>query len=238
MAGVTLTPPAALLFDVFGTLVDWRGSLLGVASDVGRASGVDADWAALVDDWRRAYQPALDAVRAAPGWRDLDAVHRDTLSHVCRRHGVELPDSARATLVQAWHRLRPWPDVRDGLVRLRRVSRTATLSNGHVGLLVDLLRAGDLRLDAPLSAQLAASYKPDPATYLRAVELLGCEPAQTAMVAAHAGDLIAAAGVGLRPVFVRRPAEWGPAGGEEPPAGPAGLLVVDDLGHLATLLGA
>ncbi len=235
---MTTPAPDALLFDVFGTLVDWRGSLLDVATEVAGAGGADADWALLVDDWRRAYQPALDAVRAAPGWRDLDAVHRDTLTDVCRRHGVVLPDSARATLVQAWHRLRPWPDVREGLARLRRVSRTATLSNGHVSLLVDLLRVADLRVDAPLSAQLAGSYKPDPATYRRAVELLGCEPGRTAMVAAHAGDLVAAADVGLRPVFVRRPAEWGPAGGEEPPSGLDGLLVADDLGHLATLLGA
>lgn len=236
--GVTAPPPSALLFDVFGTLVDWRGSLLDTAAEVAGATGVDADWEVVVDDWRRAYQPALDAVRAAPGWRDLDAVHRDTLSQVCRGHGLALPESARETLVQAWHRLRPWPDVPDGLARLRRVARTATLSNGHVGLLVDLLRAADLRVDAPLSAQLVGSYKPDPATYRRAVELLGCEPGRTAMVAAHAGDLVAAAAVGLRPVFVRRPLEWGPAGGEDPPRGLAGLLVADDLGHLATLLGA
>lgn len=227
----------ALLFDVFGTLMDWRGSLLDEAADLGARAGVGADWAAVVDDWRRAYQPALDRVRARSGWRDLDALQRETLTEVLRRHGVALPAEERETLLAAWRRLRPWPDTRAGLERLRSGFRTATLSNGHVALLVDLFRFADLRVDAILSAQLADSYKPDPRTYLRGAELLGCEPGQTAMVAAHGGDLFAAARVGLRPIFVRRPEEWGPGGGEEPPTGLPGLVVADGLEHLADLLG-
>ena len=227
----------ALLFDVFGTLVDWRGSLRDEAADLGSRTGVVADWAAVVDDWRRAYQPVLDEVRGGQEWRDLDVLQRGTLAEVLDRHAVALPAEDREALVQAWRRLRPWPDTRAGLVRLRSGLRTATLSNGHVALLVDLFRFADLRVDAILSAQLAHTYKPDPRAYLRAVELLGCEPPEVAMVAAHATDLVAAARVGLRPIFVRRPQEWGPGGGEEPPTGLPGLLVAEDLEQLADLLG-
>ena len=227
----------ALLFDVFGTLVDWRGSLLDEAANLGSRESLRANWPGVVDDWRRAYQPALDRVLAGAGWRDLDTLQRETLAEVLRSHGVALPAAEQETLVQAWRRLRPWPDTRAGLERLRCGFRTATLSNGHVALLVDLFRFADLRVDAILSAQLADTYKPDPRAYLRAAELLGCEPGQAAMVAAHTDDLVAAARVGLRPIFVRRPHEWGPGCGAEPPTGLPGLIVADDLEHLADLLG-
>jgi len=225
-----------LLFDVFGTLVDWRGSLLDETEGVASRTDIAADWAAVVDDWRRAYRPALDRARAAPQWRDLDVLQRETLQEVLRRHNVELPVHEQETLVQAWRRLRPWPDTREGLERLRTRFRTATLSNGHVALLVDLFRFADLRVDAILSSQLAGSYKPDPRVYARTVELLGCQPGQAAMVAAHGDDLVAAAQVGLDPLFVRRPQEWGPAGGEEPPPRLPGLVVADGLEQLADLL--
>jgi 2-haloacid dehalogenase len=227
----------ALLFDVFGTLVDWRGSLLAEATDAGRRSGRDADWAAVVDDWRRAYQPALRRARDQPVWRDLDALQRETLDDVLARHGVDLPADQRDRLVQGWRRLRPWPDTARGLERLRTTARTATLSNGHVALLVDLLRFGGWRVDAVLSAELAESYKPDPRVYRRGVQLLGCAPGEAGMVAAHADDLAAAAEVGLRPLLVRRPEEWGTDTAEEPPDLP-GLVVADDLEHLAALLAA
>ena len=226
-----------LFFDVFGTLVDWRGSLLDEAADLASGAALGTNWAAVVDDWRRAYQPALDQARARPGWRDLDALQHETLVEVLRRHGVTLPAEERESLVRAWRRLRPWPDTRAGLTRLRSGFRTATLSNGHVALLVDLFRFADLRVDALLSAQLASSYKPDPRVYLRGLELLGCEPGQAAMVAAHGDDLVAAARVGLRPIFVRRPQEWGPGGSPKPPTGLPGLLVADSLEDLADLLG-
>ncbi len=227
----------ALLFDVFGTLVDWRGSLVDKAADLGCRAGVGADWAAVVDDWRRAYQPALDRVRTGSRWRDLDMLQRETLAEVLRRRGVALPAEERETLVLAWRQLRPWPDTRAGLERLRSRYRTATLSNGHVALLVDLFRFADLRVDAILSAQVAYTYKPDPRAYIRGAELLGFEPEEVAMVAAHGDDLVAAARVALRPIFVRRPQEWGSGGGAKPPTGLPGLVVAEDLGHLADLLG-
>lgn len=226
-----------LLFDVFGTLVDWRSSLIELAETTAARNAPQADWAGVVDDWRRAYQPALDQVRHGATWRDLDSLQRETLDRVLAAHGIALPASAAGALVRGWRQLRPWPDSREGLGRLRRTHLTATLSNGHLALLVDLLKFADLRVDAVLSAQLAASYKPDPQVYLTALRLLDCPPQDAGMVAAHASDLRAAAALGLRPIFVRRPLEWGPG---VPPAGPPaleGLVEADGLVHLAEALG-
>ncbi len=230
-------PLRVLLFDVFGTLVDWRGSLIEVCRQTGQRAGVDAGWPAIVDDWRRAYQPALDRVRRGGQWRDLDSLQRETLAEVLARHGTELAEADRETLVMGWRQLRPWPDSRDGLARLRQGHITATLSNGHLALLADLLKFADLRVDVLLSAQVAGSYKPEPTVYLTALRLLGCEPGEAGMVAAHPSDLRAAADLGLRPLFVRRSLEWGP--GAEPAAAPAleGLIDAADLGELAGALG-
>jgi 2-haloacid dehalogenase len=226
----------AVVFDVFGTLVDWRSSVIDEAAAAGERAGRTADWAAVVDDWRRAYPPALERARREPVWRDLDALQRETLDDVLTRHGVDLPPDEREVLVRAWRRLRPWPDTAPGLERLRTGPATATLSNGHVALLVDLLRFGGWRVDTVLSAELAQSYKPDPRVYRRAAQLLGCAPEEVGMGAAHAGDLVAAAEVGLRPLFVRRPDEWGTGAAEEPPDLP-GLVVADDVADLAAQLG-
>jgi 2-haloacid dehalogenase len=230
-------PVRVLLFDVFGTLVDWRSSLIGIAETTAARAGQQADWAAVVDDWRRAYQPAMDRARQDAIWRDLDSLQRETLAGVLARHGVRLPAVGQESLVRGWRQLRPWPDSREGLDRLRRRHITATLSNGHLALLADLLKFADLRVDAVLSAQLAASYKPDAEVYLTALQLLECQPGEAGMVAAHPLDLEAAAALGLRPIFIRRPLEWGPG---VPPADPpalAGLLEADGLIRLAETLG-
>lgn len=232
-----MKPPRVLLFDVFGTLVDWRSSLIDIAGTAAARSGVRADWAGIVDDWRRAYHPAMDRIRRGAAWRDLDSLQRETLAHVLARRGIELSAADRETLVRGWRQLRPWPDSREGLDRLRRKHVTATLSNGHLALLADLLKFADLRVDALLSAQLAGGYKPDPQVYLTALRLLDCRPEDAAMVAAHPSDLRAAAALGLRPVFVRRPLEWGPDA--RPADSPAldGLLESDSLVDLAVALG-
>jgi len=230
-------PLRVLLFDVFGTLVEWRSSLIDLATANAAGAGLQADWVAIVDDWRRAYQPALDEVRRASGWRDLDSVQRETLRDVLARHGVRLPAADQESLVTGWRQLRAWPDSRPGLDRLRRRHVTATLSNGHLALLADLLKFAGLRVDALLSAQLAGSYKPDPEVYLTALRLLDCPPAEAGMVAAHPSDLRAAAALGLRPIFVRRPLEWGPG---VPPAEPPalhGLIDAVGLDRLAEALG-
>jgi 2-haloacid dehalogenase len=225
-----------LLFDVFGTLVDWRSSLIAIAAEAAAGQSVQADWAPVVDDWRRAYQPALDQARAEATWRDLDTIQRETLAGVLARHHITLSAAAQEALVRGWRQLRPWPDSQAGLDRLRRRHVTATLSNGHLALLADLLKFAGLRVDALLSAQLAASYKPAPEVYRTAVRLLDCPPGEAGMVAAHPTDLIAAAAVGLRPIFVRRPLEWGP--GREPDRPPAldGLVDAAGLDQLADVL--
>lgn len=232
-----MKPPHVLLFDVFGTLVDWRASLIDLAEALASRTGAQADWAAIVDDWRRAYQPAMDRVRHGATWRDLDSLQRETLSEVLARRDIAMSAADHESLVQGWRQLRPWPDSRTGLDRLRRTYLTATLSNGHLALLTDLLKFADLRVDAVLSAQLAGSYKPDAEVYRTALRLLDCPPADAGMVAAHPSDLTAAAALGLRPIFVRRPLEWGPGVTAADPPALDGLLDVDGLDQLATALG-
>jgi len=226
-----------LFFDVFGTLVDWRGSLIGVAEAAAARDGMQADWPAIVDDWRRAYQPALDRVRQGAPWRDLDSLQRQTLDDVIACRGISLSAATRESLVMGWRQLRPWPDSRAGLDRLRRGYLTATLSNGHLALLADLLKFADLRVDAVLSAQCAGSYKPDARVYLTALDLLECPPEEAGMVAAHAADLEAAAALGLRPIFVRRPLEWGPGVPAADPPALDGLLDTAGIDQLAAALG-
>jgi 2-haloacid dehalogenase len=226
-----------LLFDVFGTLVDWRSSLIELAGTIAVEAGVQANWATVVDDWRRAYQPAMDQVRHGGTWRDLDSLQRQTLAAVLELQGISLSEGHRELLVAGWRRLAPWPDSGPGLSRLRTRYVTATLSNGHLALLADLLKFADLRVDVVLSAQLAGGYKPDASVYLTALRLLDCEPGEAGMVAAHPSDLRAAAALGLRPLYIRRPAEWGPAAPVVDPPELAGLLEADGLPHLAEILG-
>jgi 2-haloacid dehalogenase len=230
-------PLRVLLFDVFGTLVDWRTSLIDLAEAMASRAGVQADWAAVVDDWRRAYQPAMDRVRHGAAWRDLDSLQRETLSEVLAGRDIWLSAEDHESLVQGWRQLRPWPDSRAGLDRLRRAHLTATLSNGHLALLADLLKFSDLRVDAVLSAQLAGSYKPDAAVYRTALRLLECPPGDAGMVAAHPSDLQAAAALGLRPIFVRRPLEWGAGSPSPDPPVLDGLVDAADLDQLASALG-
>jgi 2-haloacid dehalogenase len=155
----------ALVFDVFGTLVDWRS---GVA-EAFRASGVSGDPEELADAWRARYWPILAEVNAGSRpWGNFDELHLATLDDLLAKRGVELTAEARHGLVGAWHRLEPWPDVRAGLEALRRQRVTAALSNGHVALLIDLARYGELRFDCLLSAELARAYKPAAEVYLTA----------------------------------------------------------------------
>ncbi len=170
----------ALLFDVFGTLVDWRTSLIEDLTGFGRERGLSAvDWAALVDAWRAAYAPALDRVRhgEAP-WAPLDALHRQSFDALAARFGIagELDEEARRWCVDRWHRLRPWPDTVAGLARLRARYVLGTLSNGNVRLLVDLCKSAPLPMDAVFSAELFRHYKPDPEVYRGAVDLLATTP--------------------------------------------------------------
>ena len=229
----------ALFFDVFGTLVDWRSGVLAELRAMGEARGVEADWEAIADGWRDRYLPILQSVNAGErAWADLDVLHRATLDDVLGAQGVAgLGDEDRERLVGAWHRLDAWPDTRAGLERLRSRFVLATLSNGHVALLVDLARRNDLRFDAILSAQMRGLYKPHAEVYRHGAELLGVAPGEAMMVAAHPGDLLAASAAGLRMAFVRRVRERGPGG---PVAvAPDGVDAAgDDLVAVAGALGA
>lgn len=195
-----------LVFDVFGTLLDWRS---GVA-EAFRASGAPGDPEELADAWRARYPSILAEVNeGARPWGNFDELHLVTLDDLLTERGVHVPVEERRRLVGAWHRLDPWPDVRTGLEALRRQRVTAALSNGHVALLVDLARHGDLRFDCVLSAELAHAYKPAPEVYQTAARLLGVEPAELMLVAAHPSDLKGARGAGLQTAFIDRPLEYG-----------------------------
>ncbi|CAN5602369.1 haloacid dehalogenase type II [soil metagenome] len=223
----------AIVFDVFGTLVDWR---TGVAAAF-RSVDVPGDADELADAWRARYQPILREVNDGDRpWGSFDALHRVTLDDLLAERGHSLLPAQRGRLVQAWHRLDPWPDVRAGLEALRRHHVTAPLSNGHIALLIDLARHGDLRFDCVLSAELANAYKPAPQTYLTAARLLDVEPAELMLVAAHPADLCGARAAGLRTAFINRPLEFGSATAER--SDPDADLSAADLPQLAELLAA
>lgn len=237
-----MSPPrvSALLFDVFGTLVDWRTGVADAFARVARRRGLeDLDAGALADAWRARYQPALETVRGGGrGWVDLDVLHREGLEQVLEAHGIEgLDESDRRELVRSWHQLDPWPDVVPGLARLRRHAIVAACSNAHIALVVAMARRAGLVWDAVVGAEVARAYKPQPEAYLRSARALGVEPAEAMMVAAHAGDPVAASRCGLRTAFIPRPEEHGPGGAAEPAPAEADL-VVQDLGELASRLGA
>ncbi len=230
----------ALLFDVFGTVVDWRTSVIREGEALGASLGVDIDWAAFVDAWRGLYQPSMEAVRSgARPWCRLDDLHRESLLVLLDRFGVTgLDDAAIDHFNHAWHRLDPWPDTLAGLTRLRRDFILATLSNGNVALLVDMARRAGLPWDAVLGAETARCYKPQPEAYLRTADQLGLTPGQCVMVAAHNDDLRAARALGFGTAFVCRPTEYGPAQQADLEAEGDWDYVAGSLVELADMMGA
>jgi 2-haloacid dehalogenase len=202
----------ALCFDVFGTVVDWHGSI--AAEVAGR--GLPVDGGAFGLAWRAGYAPAMQQVRSGElPWTNIDGLHRRILDAVLARFGLTMDEQARAELNRVWHRLSPWPDAVAGLRRLKSRFTITTLSNGNLSLLVAMARHGGLPWDAVLSAELFGHYKPDPEVYLGAARLLDLAPEQVMMVACHPSDLRAAAACGLRTGYVRRPLERGPELGPE-----------------------
>jgi 2-haloacid dehalogenase len=202
----------ALLFDVFGTVVDWRGSISDDMASFGAAKNIKADWVSFADDWRGLYQPAMEEVRSGRRpWTILDVLHRESLESLLVKYGITgLSEADKTHINCAWHRLRPWPDVTEGLRRLKTRFIIGTLSNGNVGLLTRLAKNAGLPWDVVLGAQTARAYKPLPQAYLANADLLDLRPEQVMLVAAHNGDLAAAAACGLRTAFVGRPTEHGP----------------------------
>ena len=209
---MSLSDVKALTFDVFGTVVDWRGSLIREGEQLGRIRGIDVDWAEFADRWRGGYGPAMARVRSGElPWTKIDALHRMILDGLLDEFGIMgLSEDGKAYFNRVWHRLAPWPDSVAGLARLRERFIVATLSNGNVSLLTNMAKLAGLPWDCILSAELMKRYKPDPEAYLGAADLLGLRPDEVMMVAAHKGDLRSAQEVGFKAAFVARPREFGP----------------------------
>jgi 2-haloacid dehalogenase len=201
----------ALTFDVFGTVVDWRSSIIRAGKRLGRQKGLQVDWAHFADAWRAGYAPAMDRVRRGDlPWLKIDDLHRLILDDLLARFAIAGLDEAEIDhLNRVWHRLDPWPDARLGLRQLRKRYVLATLSNGNMALLTNMAKRANLGWDCILSAELMRHYKPDREVYLGAADLLGLAPQQVMMVAAHVQDLDAARAAGLSTAYVHRPYEFG-----------------------------
>ena len=211
-ADMSLDNAKALIFDVFGTVVDWRTSIAKEAADMLQPKGYDLDWHAFADAWRRRYQPAMEEVRSGTRpFTKLDILHRENLENILPEFGISgLSDLELDYLNRAWHRLSPWDDSPLGLTRLKKKFIIATQSNGNVALMVNMAKHAGLPWDTILGAEVCQAYKPMPESYLRACDLLGLAPSEVIMTAAHNDDLKAAARCGLRTAFVPRPTEHGP----------------------------
>ncbi|HJS36707.1 MAG TPA: haloacid dehalogenase type II [Burkholderiales bacterium] len=228
----------ALVFDVFGTVVDWRGSIIREGRLLGRRRKLKVDWAAFADAWRAGYRPAMARVRSGElPWTKIDVLHRMILDGLLPRFGLGgLNEDEIDHLNRVWHRLEPWPDARAGLAKLKRRYVIATLSNGNLALLTNMAKHAGLPWDCILSAEVVRHYKPDPETYLGAADLLGVQPAELMLVAAHKDDLHAARACGLKTAYVTRPREYGPGVKADLSRDPALDLHARDFNDLARQL--
>ena len=229
----------ALTFDVFGTVVDWYTTIMQEGRAWGDAKDLTVDWAQFALDWRAGYAPAMARVRNGElPWLNIDALHRLILDELLARYAIpDLREAEKEQWNRVWHRLRPWPDAVAGLRRLKTRYIIATLSNGNVALLTNMAKHSDLPWDLILSAELFHHYKPDPEVYQGAAALLGLEPHDVLMVAAHQGDLRAAQAVGMKTAFVPRPLEYGPDNVPDQTPDPTFDFVARDFGELANQLG-
>ncbi len=202
----------ALLFDVFGTVVDWRNSIIVQLEAFGKQHGFKRDWTQFADQWRALYQPSMEEVRSGERpWINLDALHRESLLTLLGQFDISGLSEAEITdLNHAWHRLRPWPDSVEGLTRLKKRFIIAPQSNGNIALIVNMAKFSKLPWDVVLGAETARAYKPLPDSYCNNIALLGLKPSQCMMVAAHNDDLKAASALGLKTAFILRPSEYGP----------------------------
>ena len=235
-------PPSvkALVFDVFGTVVDWRSSVAREVAAVAKRKGLSIDGAKFADAWRAEYAPSMNRVRRGElPWTRLDDLHRMVLNKLLVDFGiVGLSETETVALNRAWHRLQPWPDVVRGLGRLKKKFIIAPLSNGNIALMTNLARYAGLPWDCILGAELVRHYKPDREVYLSAANFLDLAPANVMMVAAHLGDLRAAKAVGLRTAFVARPLEYGPSRAPDLTPDSSVEVAATDFMDLAHHLGA
>ena len=231
----------ALVFDTFGTVVDWRSSVAKEIEAVAKRKGVAIDGPKFADTWRAGYGPSMNRVRTGElPWTRLDDLHRMILDKILVDFGITgLSEDETRDLNRAWHRLKPWPDAVAGLTRLKKKFTIAPLSNGNIALMTALARHSGLPWDCILGAELVKHYKPDREVYLSAAEYLDLKPAEVMMVAAHLGDLRAAKALGLKTAFVTRPMEFGPNGKPDLKADASiADLSATDFNDLAKQLGA
>jgi len=233
-------PVKALVFDTFGTVVDWRSSVAREVEALAKRKGVAIDAPKFADAWRAGYGPSMNRVRSGDlPWTRLDALHRMTLDKILVDFTFTgLSEEEKASLNHAWHRLAPWPDAVAGLTRLKKKFIIAPLSNGNISLMTDLAKHSGLPWDVILGAELVRHYKPDREVYQSAADILDLKPADVMMVAAHLGDLRAAKQVGLRTAFVTRPKEFGPDGKPDLKGDASVDLSATDFNDLARQLGA
>lgn len=228
-----------LVFDTFGTVVDWRSSVIAEGQQLGRAKGLKIDWAAFADAWRAGYGPSMNRVRSGQlPWTKLDLLHRMTLDDLLVRFKIDgLSEEEKAHFNRVWHRLKGWPDSVVGLGRLRKRFVLAPLSNGNLSLLTNMAKFAGLPWDCILSTELVRHYKPDKETYLMPGEFFDVKPEAVMMVAAHAGDLDSAKALGLRTAYVHRPLEYGPGRTSTMPAAGRYDFLSRDFKELASQLG-
>jgi len=214
MAPSTGMTVRAVLFDTFGTVVDWRSGIAAAVGSFARSHGLALDPGAFADAWRGLYIPSMARVRSGERpFASLDVLHRENLVTALRSHGIDPGDFASAeldALAKAWHFLPPWPDSVLGILELKRAFIVGPLSNGNTSLLLDMAKASGLAWDVILGSDVSQAYKPDPDAYLKPVAMLGLEPGEVMLAAAHNGDLAAARAVGLATGFIARPHERGP----------------------------
>ena len=234
------SPIKALVFDVFGTVVDWRASVAQEVEHLANQKQLTVDGAKFADAWRAEYAPSMARVRSGEQpWTKLDRLHRKILDKIVIEFGIAgLTEAEMDALNRVWHRLRPWPDAVAGLTRLKKRFTIAPLSNGNISLMTDLAKHAGLPWDCILGAELVRHYKPDPEVYQSAVDFLDLAPGEVMMVAAHLRDLRAANAVGLRTAFVVRPLEFGPAGTPDLEADSSVDVSAKDFNDLASQLGA
>lgn len=231
----------AILFDVFGTIVDWRTGVARETAAFFETLGVDADPLAFADAWRGEYQPAMERIRSGNrGYVALDTLHRENLDIVLERFGLAdvLDETARNALNHAWEKLPPWPDSVPALQRLKKSFIIAPCSNGSIALMTRLAKFGDLPWDAIVGADIARTYKPQPEAYLKSAEALGVRPQHTLMVACHNNDLVAARACGLKTAFFARPHEHGEQPNADAAASSDWDFVAEDALDLAEKLTA
>jgi 2-haloacid dehalogenase len=231
----------ALVFDVFGTCVDWRGSIIRECEAAGAAHGINGvDWSALADEWRReGYIRGIARIRSGETpYVSSDVLFRRKLDELLPKYGVSsLSEPQVSDLAHAWRRLTPWPDTVAGLQHLKSRYVISTLSNGSFATLTQMARFGGMPWDCIISTELRQTFKPEREAYLLAPSLLELQPEQVMLVAAHDNDLKGAQKAGLHTALVPRPQEWGPSGEQPPPPDPSFDYVARDFGDLASQLG-